>query len=449
MTCRPHVRPAGPWNFPSPVEHRLANGLTVEIYSLPGQYVTSTRILMPVPAAAEPRAHEGVATIVSRTMDEGTRSHSAEELAELFEQNGIGLSGGMTARGLILELESVRGQLRTGWNLARECVTEPVFPADEVDRHVRQRLSELEHELADGSARASLEWVKTFYDPACRASRPLAGEGTTLPTIDTAACAAFHSAHVRADQAHVVVAGDVDATEVIAGLEETLGQWSTDRVGAASDPVIPEALAADRGRVVFVDRPGSVQTAIHVGWQGPSRRVEGGWAPYPVLSFVLGGSPNARIDAVLREEKGYTYGMRAGFRPRVNDGVFSASGSVRADATGPALDLLLQILRDADNGFQDKEIREAVDFIAKTAPGRYSTADAIADEAALLHFDGLRASDFVTDYLAGLQQVTPDSAVEAWQRFSSQTPTVVLVGDAEQQADAVRGLGLTLDVLSA
>ena len=41
---------------------------------------------------------------------------------------------------------------------------------------------------------------------------------------------------------------------------------------------------------------------------------------------MIGGSPNARVDAVLREEKGYTYGIRSVFRPRRVGGLFLTSG---------------------------------------------------------------------------------------------------------------------------
>ena len=84
MSTRPQVAPPRPWAFPAPRRHRLDNGIEVQVHPLPGQKVTSTRVLLPVPAAAEPRAVEGVATLVSRTMDEGTQAHTADELAELY-----------------------------------------------------------------------------------------------------------------------------------------------------------------------------------------------------------------------------------------------------------------------------------------------------------------------------------------------------------------------------
>ena len=89
----------------------------------------------------------------------------------------------------------------------------------------------------------------------------------------------------------------------------------------------------------------------------------------------------ARLDAVLREEKGYTYGMRSSFRPRIGSGLFVTSGSVRADTTVEALGDALDILEAAREGFTPAETRSGIDFLSQTAPGRYATADAVADEA--------------------------------------------------------------------
>ena len=191
---------------------------------------------------------------------------------------------------------------------------------------------------------------------------------------------------------------------------------------------------------MFLDRPDSVQTEFYVGCPGPDRRVEGGWAAYQVLGFVVGGSPNARVDAVLREDKGFTYGIRSGFRPRRRGGVFLTSGSVRADSTVEALGLLLEILDKARDGFTEAETQAGVDFIGKTAPGRFATADAVADEAAGLSLEGL-TTEFTTANLRALAEVDAEVLTQAYGRYVTGAWTVVVVGDASLYAEGVRGLG--------
>lgn len=437
---RPAVPLAQPWEFPAATSHVLDNGVEVLLYNRPGQHITSTRLLVPTPIAVEPRELEGVASMVARTMDEGTRSHTADEMAELFELRGIAYGAMYSARGLIVETEATADNCAPGWALLTECLQEPAFPAEEVTRHVRQRLAEIEHEDASPDMRAAKEFAATFYDPSSRAARPAAGTADTVGAITPEHCAAFHSRWVRPEGATVVVAGEIDEAQTLRDLSATIGTWQVDTV-APQDDSLAAVVADGPTRVRFVHRPGAVQTEIYVGSLGPDRRVEGGWAPYPALSFVMGGSPNARLDAVLREEKGYTYGFRSVFRPRSEGGLFVVSGSVRSEVTVEATRLTLDILDKAADGFTEEEARAASDFIGKTAPARYATADAVADEAVMLRSNDL-ATDFVSSYLEQLATLQAADLDAAWRRWAGEPRTIVLVGDAEAHAAGIRDLGV-------
>lgn len=437
---RPAVPLAQPWAFPPESRHLLDNGIEVLLYNRPGQHITSTRVLVPAPIAVEPREVEGVAAMVARTMDEGTLRHSADEMAELFEVNGIAYGAGYGARGLTVETESTAAKAAQGWALLTECLQEPAFPPEEVSRHVRQRLAEIEHEDASPDMRAAKECAAVFYDQRSRASRPAGGTAETVGGITAARCATFHSRWIRPEGATVVVAGELDEAQVLRELSATIGTWQVE-TSAPQDDSLAALVAEGETRVRFVHRPGAVQTEIYLGSLGPDRRVAGGWAPYPALSFVMGGSPNARLDAVLREEKGYTYGFRSVFRPRSEDGMFIVSGSVRSDVTVEATRLTLEILDNAAAGFTEAETRAATDFIGKTAPARYATADAVADEAAMLRFNGL-GTDFISSYLEQLALLRAADLDAAWRKWVDRPRTIVLVGDADRHAAGIGELGI-------
>ena len=61
-----------------------------------------------------------------------------------------------------------------------------------------------------------------------------------------------------------------------------------------------------------VHRPGSVQTEIRIGHRGLPR-LHPDYHAVAVMSAILGGLFNSRLNMKLREEKGYTYGAGAGF----------------------------------------------------------------------------------------------------------------------------------------
>src|SRR4029077_9086311 len=89
-------------------------------------------------------------------------------------------------------------------------------------------------------------------------------------------------------------------------------------------------------RVRVIHRPGDVQTEIRLGHPGAPRRIPDFHA-LAVMSAILGGLFNSRLNLKLREEKGYTYGASAGYEMRRAAGPFAARTAVNTEVTVPAI----------------------------------------------------------------------------------------------------------------
>ncbi|HYO86357.1 MAG TPA: pitrilysin family protein [Dermatophilaceae bacterium] len=465
--ARPAVQPARPWAFPVPRRTVVDNGMTVLGYDIPGQHVLSVRLAVPAPLAGEPHGREGVGALMARTLDEGTRRHGAQELLELVERNGVALSAAVGERGLVVSMDVPRPRLGPALDLLQEVLTEADFPHAEVARHVRARLAEIEQERSVPSQRAHLEFLTTFYDPTDRLAVPTGGTSDSLAALGRDQLLHYHAEIVRPEAATLTVAGHLAGLDIAQLTASALSGWAP-AAGQSQEPAVPDQVsqldhaplpprwgrrADDFERVVLVDRPGSVQSELYIGCLGPDRGADGGWAPYPVLGFILGGGPQARLDAVLREEKGFTYGIRCMFRPRAVDGVFVTSGSVRAEVTGEALALVLGILDDARDGVDPQESQAGIDFVSKTAPSRYATADAVADEAATRALEGSTTEE-TTQTLQAMAALTPDQLTEAYRRYVDGRWTIVVVGDGQSCLPQLRaglpsGLADTVSVVPA
>lgn len=439
---RPAVADPAPWAFPVPEHVALDNGLTVLAVHLPGQHVLALRVALPLPLAEEPRGREGVGLLLARCLDEGTARHSAEALAERLERSGIAFGAAVSERGLVADVGVTAGRLELAAGLLTEILTEPVFPRREVAREVRRRLADIAYHEADPGATAVRTFEATYHGPDDRASRPIGGLRETVCLLTPDDLVRRHAAAFHPDRATVVLAGDLTGVDWEGALRRTLGTWapSPSVPDAAAEPPTIGRRAPDAARVVLVDRPHAVQTELVLGRPGPSRRDRYGWGTYQALSVLLGGSPHARIDQVLREEKGWTYGLRAAFRPRADGGVLVVSGAVRGDATAPALEVLLEVLDLRGEQITDAEVHAAAAYVARTAPGRYALAADVAAEIAGLALDGLDP-EFVTTSVEQARTLSPGRARDAWDAHLGPGWTVVLVGDADHASaiEAVAG----------
>lgn len=443
---RPVVAEPAPWSFPQPDRFVLSNGVAVQAFDMPGQHVLSVQLGIPAPLAGEPKEVEGVGLIMARCLDQGTARHTADEMAELLDRKGIALHAGVGERAFLVELDVISRNLGAALDLMVECLTEATFPEAEVRREVRHRVADIGQDHADPGSLAALHFIATYFDSADRASRPGGGSRETVSTITAEAVRDYYAATVHPDGAVLAVAGDLSGIDLPTLLETAFAPWAS-VPGHRPATVDPGTRAATAGRIVLVDRPGAVQTELHLGGPGPTRSDPLGWGPYQVLSFAVGGSPQARIDRVLREERGYTYGIRAGFRPRTRTGLFTALGSVRGEVTVEAVAALLDILDLQGSDLTDDELSHAAGYQARTAPGRFATCEAVAAEAVSLALDGLGV-DFVTRTVHQVRTLDPDVARAAWDRHRGEPWTVILVGDA-QHAKGIEELGRgPVDVVS-
>ncbi|MFI9161116.1 M16 family metallopeptidase [Kitasatospora aureofaciens] len=447
MTFHPQPTPGtpSPWAFPAPERAALGNGITVLHCHRPGQQLVAVEVLLDAPLAAEPEGLDGIAAILARALSEGTDTLSAEEFAGELERAGATLDAHADHPCIRVALEVPASRLQRGLTLLADALRAPALPAEEIERLVANRLDEIVHEQANPARRAAKALYAELFDTADRLSRPRSGTADTVKSIDRAAVKAFYDAHVRPATTTVVVVGDLTGVDLPALLESTLGTWT----GSAAEPSVHAPVTGDdRGRVVIVDRPGSVQTQLLIGRIGPDRH-DPVWAAQILGTYCLGGTLTSRLDRVLREEKGYTYGVRAFAQPlrSAADGsgrsLLAISGSVDTASTAPALADTWTILRDlAAEGLTDAERDEAVQFLVGVAPLKYETAGSVAGTLADQVEQNL-PDDYQAEVYRQLAELPTAAATEAVvAAFPPDRLVTVLVGDAAEIEADVRALGI-------
>ncbi|WP_254811494.1 M16 family metallopeptidase [Streptomyces cavourensis] len=448
MEYHPQPTPgtARPWAFPAPERGALPNGLTVLRCHRPGQQVVAVEIFLDAPLDAEPEGLDGVATIMSRALSEGTDKHSAEEFAAELERCGATLDAHADHPGVRVSLEVPASRLAKALGLVAEALRAPAFAESEIERLVGNRLDEIPHEQANPSRRAAKQLAKELFPATARMSRPRLGTEETVRRIDAAAVRAFFDAHVRPATATAVIVGDLTGIDLDALLADTLGDWAGD--AGQARPVAP-ITADDTGRVVIVDRPGAVQTQLLIGRIGPDRH-ESVWPAQVLGTYCLGGTLTSRLDRVLREEKGYTYGVRAFAQVLRSAGadaggaaMLAISGSVDTESTGPALEDLWKVLRTlAAEGLTDAERETAVQNLVGVAPLKFETAASVASTLADQVEQHL-PDDYQAQLYARLAETgTVEATAAVVNAFPVDRLVTVLVGDAAQIAEPVKALGI-------
>ncbi len=425
MIPRPTVPAPLPWSFPLPATTTYDNGLALWAYHLPGQYVLSCTLVLELPINAEPTGRDGVATIAARCLDEGTTAHPGPRFAAVLEDAGAQFDAlvGLSTNQCLLDVP--RDNLDRGLALLAEAVTSPAYDPDDVARIVANRLSEIEQQESRGSYLASRALRQALIDPAQRLSRPTGGAAGDVARISAADVQAFHQRHYRPGQATMILAGDLTGLDPAAAVGRAFAGWQVP--GAHVTPEVARA-AAPRRRLIH--RAGAVQADIRLGWFGLDRR-DPRWAAAQVGLAVMGGTFTSRLNRVLREERGYTYGVSMMAHPHRVGGTIEVAASTKTASAAALVEEALDLVR-ADEPFTRQEVDDAATFLIRSAPLNFDTAEAVAAQAASLAAARLDL-DHLAQTLRDLAEVTPESALAAYRSLiDAGQASVIVVADAGQ-----------------
>ena len=439
---RPSAGEPREYHFPAFERARLGNGMTVVQAHVPGRALLAAHLIFPGGGWTEPPDQRGVTVLTGRAMPEGTERRDAVEFIEASERLGADMHADVSWEALSASMEVPRSRFGPALALLAEMVSQPAFPGAEVDRLREERMNDLLQAWSDPRRRAERVFPETIYSPDVPYSRPLGGVQTTVGPLDRDAVAARHGQLINASEATLVVAGDLAGVPLMDLAEEHLGHLDgRDRSTPVTQPADPTA-NSDGARVVLVDRPGAPQSELRIGHVGVPRKTPDFHA-VSVLNAILGGTFHSRLNRVIREEKGYSYGIHSSFEMRRHAGPFAVRCGVETAVTVPALVETLRIVRGMTQAPPtDEEVSLARDYLVGVFPLRFETASQVAGALTGLVVYEL-PDDELDRYRPAVSAINADAVLAAAQRnIRSQDLSIVIVGDAKQVEAPLRDAGL-------
>ncbi len=421
-TRRPRLGRRPDWTFPVPVTATLDTGLRVWAFHLPGQYVVSAGINFDIPLTVEPARLEGIAATTLHTIDEGTVSHPGTGFTAALEGYGAVVGGAALLSGTQFGLEVPVTTLVRALPLMVEALTEPAFAPDDVRRRIGLRMAEIEQIRANSAHLAGALTPGLVFADSSRASRPAGGSRTTVSSITTDEVRAFHADHYSPVGATLVLAGDFAGLDPLVLAEQAFGSWTNPR---AETPAAAPSPAAPVRRLI--GRPGAAQADLRIA--APTiTRTDPRWSALQVACSIVGGAFQSRLNTVLRERRGYTYGVHLAAHPLRDVGYLAVTGSFRTEVVPAALEEARTLLDVARKPFSRRETTRAISQLTATAPMRYSTASAVAQQALSLATNGLDTA-YVDLHLARTRTVTAEQATEVFLDCWPADPALLVVGD--------------------
>jgi zinc protease len=380
----PHpARPAAP-RVPRPARWVLDNGLRVVAVPWTTLPQVGARLIVPAGAACDPEALEGTATFLGAMLTEGTEHTPADELNARLDRLGAALTAQVGHDFAEVDLFLLAETLPEAMQLLAETVRFPAFPEAETARVRAETLDALAARDDDPANVADDRLGVALFGPEHPYARPPLGTAAGVEAISPGALRQLHALHYRPEGAALIVAGDFDIGALRELLDSTWGEWQ----GAAVAPPLPDQAPFQAGpNVLHVARADAAQGELRLGGPGMPRSSPD-WVAAGVANYLLGGSTiTGRLGANLREDKGWTYGIRSGFGAALGPGGWVIDAAVDAEFIDRALEEIdRELSRLVREEVPPDELRRAKDALILSLPrafetpgriiGRFATAEA-------------------------------------------------------------------------
>ncbi|MGY0005013.1 M16 family metallopeptidase [Micromonospora sp. I033] len=442
IATRPGPGAGRPYRFPQVVRRSAAGGQVVAAH-LPGQNLAVALLLLDGGAGREPVGKEGLGGVLAKALEEGTAQRDATAYALAIEALGTELVSGLDWDSFQVSVQVPVDRLSAAVELLAEAVRTPKLDPADVRRVRDDEVTALRMDWANPGPRADAVLRADLFGADNRWGRPLYGDPESVAALDVDDVTVFHSEwFIRPGT--LIVAGDLERID----LDALAATVFTGTGGAAVDKGGPiEVALSDRRRIILVDRPGSVQSTLRLGHPSP-HRAHPDHVPMTLAGTVLGGAFTSRLNHLIREVRGYTYGIRGDFASSRRFGRFAISSGVQTAVTAPALvEAVGEVSRTRLTGVTEEELEVARSWRAGQLSVELQSPRAIASALTTLV-----VHDLPDDYHARLREALLAATVEevsaaAATHLHPESLTLVVEGDSAVIRDELvaAGLGAVVD----
>lgn len=359
--------------LPPVADARLANGarlLTVANDETPTVTVSA---VFAMGQRDEPPGQAGLASLTTAMMAEATQRRSAAEFSEALERIGASLGVGAGTYETSITLNVLSKHLEAGMELLLERLLQPAFTQEDFDRLKSQRMESLLQARKSGPALAGRAIDAVLAGPEHPLSYPGGGLPATVEGITLDDVKAFYAAHIPRRLQGVLASSSLPEEELL----PRLGGLGALEVAAAVREPVGELPRVEGRTIYLVHKDGAAQSSLRVAH--PSLRYDalGDFYLAGLMNFNLGGTFDSRINLNLREDKGYTYGIRSGFSGGPELGSFRVSAEINKESTAASIrEVLTELESYAAAGMTEAEYAYLQNAVGQSDALRYETPGA-------------------------------------------------------------------------
>ncbi len=397
----------------------LPSGLRVLVLRDPSAGLVDVQAMWAGGQRYEDAHSNGISNLIAAMLARGTKSRAAWQLgAELAALPGT-LAGFSTRNALGLRAEFAGTAWERGLELLADCLVNPLFAEDELERQRRGVLDQIRAQDRDATSAAhqlfaSALWTRHPY------RLPELGSVDVVAALSRRRLLDHYRRYYGVAGLTVAVVGNVVPARVVAKLQALLGD------GSAAPETAPVVVEPARGEAVEVFRALPADDAqVVLGYPGTTLRDPDRYT-LEVLAEILSG-PSGRLASAFRDQRPFVRGSTA----RSFAGIEPGSLAVAFECRSQNLDASVaaaraELARVVERGVTADEVARARRYLVGAHAVALEPRSAIAAALASGEVYGQGAREF-RRYGDAIGRITPADVQRVARKFIEPRREVVAV----------------------
>ena len=443
-TVEPSYGNAPEVKVPEVWTQQLASGM--KVYGITNKEVPLVQFSLTIKGGMllEDQDRIGVSNLLADLLTKGTANKTPKELEEAIELLGASIRVNAGDNNFVLSGSTLAKNFDSTMDLVEEILLQPRWDEEEFALAKQQVISRIQQEEANPNSLAANEFRKLIYGKENILASNNLGTESSVEKIELQDLKDYYNEYLSPQLASFLVVGDIQQQKAVSAAKELSQNWPVKNV-KIPEVSVPEA--PEQSQVYFYNVPGAKQSVLMFGYPALAE-TDADYYPAHIMNYRLGGGGFAsQLTQELREGKGYTYGIRSGFKGTTYPGPFVISSGVRSNITYEATDLVKQILQNYPTSFDQQDLEVTKGFMIKSNARKFETMGSKLNMLRDMSNYGWK-EDFVKQQEETVKEITvPQIQALARKYVNPDQMYYLIVGDAETQLDRLEELGFGKPVL--
>ncbi len=414
------------FTLPEIQQTKLKNGSNIYLVTKKDLPIVQLNFSFPAGSKFDPQAKEGLSNLTSYLLDEGAGNLNALQLSDEFEKLGIIFGIGSSQDEMHLSLLTLKEHLDRAVELASMIILKPWLKESEFKREKQKVLGKILQLSARPSYLADAMFIKSCFRNTPY-EHPEVGFNSSVDNLALDDVHQFYNKRFSPEEMSIISVGDVDADELSEVITKYFGKWDTN----SEMENLSFNFNPDERKLYIINKDDAAQTEIRVG-HITSERKDPAHLAKMVVNSILGGSFSSRLNSKLREEKGYTYGIRSSFFFTQKSGLLEISTSVDTENSFNAVNEILNEFSGIRGNIKDEEISFTKSYLTKRFPSLFETYSQITRSINNLVEHDLPLNYYHT-YIDRLNGLSKEEILDASVKyFNPEQLSIVLIGNGKE-----------------